>query len=181
MQAPAQSEYDPFYATYIDSIPGRPILELLAEAPVALAQLLAPVTPEGERYAYARGKWTLREVVGHVIDAERLFAYRALHFARSDPAELPGIDQEIWARSSKASERSLADLLAEFKSLRDANTALFGSFDEETLDRRGVASGVEFTVRALIYVIVGHEIHHRGILRRLYLEPLATAGEPHRG
>ena len=174
MRRPDPSEYSPFYATYIDRVPERRIVDVLAEAPGALDELLAPITPEGERYAYAHGKWTIREVVGHVIDAERLFAYRALHLARCDPAELPGMDQEIWAAASNAAERPLADLLAEFRALREANTALFASFDEGIAGRRGVASGVEFTVRALIHVIAGHEIHHRGVLRRLYLGPLAT-------
>jgi uncharacterized damage-inducible protein DinB len=178
MPRPDQSEYDPFYATYIDKVPAQPILEVLAVAPLALEELLASVKPQGERFAYADGKWSLREVVGHVIDTERLLGYRALHFARSDPAELPGMDQEIWANSSNASERPLADLLDEFRNLREANTSLFASFDKETLDRRGLASGVEFTVRALIHVIAGHEIHHRGVLKSLYLGRPAPAAEP---
>lgn len=181
MRWPDPSEYSPFYATYIDRVPEHAILEVLAEAPPALEKLLAPVTREGERYAYAPGKWTIRQVVGHVIDTERLFAYRALHFARSDPAELPGMDQEIWSAASNAAERPLVDLLAEFRALRQANVALFGSFDEETLSRRGVASGVDFTVRALLHVIAGHEIHHRGVLRRLYLAPPEAADASRHG
>ncbi|WP_425154797.1 DinB family protein [Candidatus Palauibacter sp.] len=155
---------------YIDRVPAdRPLVDVMREAPDALERLLSGLPGEGETFAYEPGKWTLREVLGHVIDAERLFSYRVLHIARGDRAELPGMDQDEWAAASNAGERSVADLLGEFRGLRAANAALFASFDEETLSRRGAASGFGFTVRALVHIIVGHELHHRGVLRDRYL------------
>ena len=105
-----------------------------------------------------------------MVDTERVFSYRALSFARADENALPGMDQDDWAGVSNANERSVADLLGEFGGLRRANTALFASLGEEELSRRGVASGMEFTVRALIHIVAGHELHHRDVLRERYLD-----------
>jgi len=179
MHRPDLGAHDAYYSTYIDRVPGRPMLEVMAEAADALDALLGGLTLDEETYAYASGKWSIRDVVGHVIDTERLFSYRALHIARADPAELPGMEQELWAAASNANERPLADLLAEFRALRTANTALFGSFDEATFSRRGIASELEFTVRALLYIIAGHELHHRDVLEELYLPGVATGSDPH--
>jgi len=177
MTRPRGDEYDSFYETYVSKVPDQPLSTVLAEAPAAVESLLREVSLKDESWTYAERKWSLREVLGHVVDTERIFSYRALHMARSDPAELPGMDQEVWAAASNAAGRTLADLLAEFRGLREANTRLFASFDEATLDRRGRASGVGFTVRALGYIIAGHEIHHRQVLTEVYLAGLrATRG-----
>ena len=172
MRRPRPDEYDSFYETYVGKVPEGRLAETLAEAPAALDRLLASLAPADESFAYAPGKWSIREVLGHVVDTERLFAYRALHIARGDPSELPGMDQEVWAAGSNAAKRPLADQLREFHALREANTTLFASFDEEILARRGTASGCGFSVRALIHIVAGHEIHHRGVLERNYLAAL---------
>ena len=170
MRRPRSDEHADYYAQYIDRVPAdRPLVDVMREAPDALERLLSGLPAERETFAYAPGKWTCREVLGHVIDAERLFSYRVLHTARGDRAALPGMDQDEWAAASNSGERSVADLLDEFRGLRAANAALFASFDEETLSRRGTASGFEFTVRALIHIIAGHELHHRDVLRERYL------------
>ena len=175
MKRPGPDEHGEYYSTYIDRVPDdRPLVDVLGEAPDALDALLADLPAEREHFAYEPGKWTCREVLGHVIDTERLFSYRALHIARADSAELPGMDQDEWAAASNADERPVADLLSEFRGLRTANAALFDSFDEETLSRRGTASGFEFTVRALIHIIAGHELHHRDVLRTRYLAESAA-------
>ena len=170
MKRPGPDEHGDYYSTYIDRVPDdRPLIDVLGEAPDALEALLANLPAERENFAYESGKWTCREVLGHVIDAERLFSYRVLHIARADSAELPGMDQDQWAAASNAAGRPISDLLREFRGLRNANAALFASLDEETLSRRGVASGFEFTVRALVHIIIGHELHHRDVLRTRYL------------
>ncbi|WP_419165596.1 DinB family protein [Candidatus Palauibacter sp.] len=170
MRRPGPDEHADYYAQYIDRVPAdRPLIDVMREAPDALERLLAGLPAERETFVYAPGKWTCREVLGHVIDAERLFSYRVLHIARGDGAELPGMDQDEWAAASNAGQRSVADLLDEFRGLRAANAALFASFDDETLSRRGTASGFGFTVRALVHIIAGHELHHRGVLRDRYL------------
>ena len=120
MKRPEASEHAEYYAAYIDEVPDRPLTEVLREAPDALAALMSGLSADREAYAYEPGKWTIREVLGHVIDTERLFAYRALHMARSDPAELPGVEQDDWAASSNSTGRTVADLLAEFRALRTA-------------------------------------------------------------
>jgi uncharacterized damage-inducible protein DinB len=172
MRRPGRDEYDAFYETYVGKVSERPVIEVLFEAPEALGGLLAGLSAADETFAYAPGKWSIREVLGHVLDTERLFAYRALHFARADSAALPGMDQEVWAAGSHAADRPLGDQLGEFRALREANTVLFASFDEDVLSRRGVASGVEFTVRALVHIVAGHELHHRGVLESRYLAAL---------
>ncbi|MDE2945235.1 MAG: DinB family protein [Gemmatimonadota bacterium] len=170
MKRPGPDEHGDYYSTYIDRVPDdRSLVDVLGEAPDALDALLGDLPAERENFAYEPGKWTCREVLGHVIDAERLFSYRALHIARADSAELPGMDQEEWATASNAAGRPIPELLHEFRALRAANAAFFASLDDETLSRRGVASGAECTVRALIHIIVGHELHHRDVLRERYL------------
>ena len=170
MKRPGPGEHAEYYATYVDRVPvDRPLVDVLGEAPAALEALFSDLPPERETFAYAPGKWTCREVLGHVIDTERLFSYRALHIARADQAELPGMDQDEWAAASNAAARPVAELLTEFRGLRAANTAFFASLDEGALSRRGIASGTEVTVRAIIYIVAGHELHHRDVLRRRYL------------
>lgn len=166
---PETGEYNEYYARYIALVPDGDIVETLARQMKETHDLLRNVPPEQEEFRYAPGKWSLREVVGHLLDTERVFAFRALWFARGAGGELAGMDQEVWAKSSSAHSRSLGDLAWEWMGLRSANALMFASFDEEAGLRRGVASGYEVTVRALAWMIAGHELHHLGIIRRDYL------------
>ena len=134
MPRPGPEEHHEYYSTYIDKVPDEPILDVLRQAPDALDELLSGLSPADEHHAYAEGKWTLREAVGHVADTERIFAQRALHIAREDASPLPGMDQNVWAAASNAAQRPLASLLAEFRHQRQANVELFASFDGEILD-----------------------------------------------
>ena len=172
MRRPGPTEFARFYDTYVNAVPGADVLDTLAAAPDGLDALLASLDAAAETFAYADGKWTVREVLGHVIDAERVFAYRALHMARADGSSLPGMEENAWATASNAGERELADLLTEFRALRMANVAQFRSWSDEQLDRTGSASGNAFTVRSLVFIIAGHELHHRRVLRERYVQAL---------
>lgn len=169
IQRPDASEHAPYYSTYIDKVPAGDIIEILSDGIATTVQLLQGVPPARETYCYAEGKWSPREVVGHVTDAERVFAYRALCFARGEAEPLPGMDQEVYARGSNAADRSLPALAAELTAVRHSTIELFMGFDGAMWGRSGVASGVPFTVRAFPFIIAGHEIHHRAILKERYL------------
>ena len=175
MRRPEPDEYADYYSLYIDQVPEGDILELLATGVQASRRLLGGLPEEWETHRYEPGKWTLREVVGHMTDVERLFSYRALAMARSDPASLPGMDQDQWAAASNAADRPLAAQIEDLERARASSIALFESFPEEAWDRRGVASGFEFTVRAFPYIQAGHEIHHLRVLEEKYLKPLHDA------
>jgi uncharacterized damage-inducible protein DinB len=119
---------------------------------------------------YAEGKWSIKEVVQHIIDAERVFAYRALCFARKDTTPLPSFDEKVFAENSKADERSKKDLIKELKTVQESSNLLFSSFDEEQLDQSGVASGKSTYVKGIGYILVGHALHHKKILEERYLK-----------
>lgn len=166
---PEAGEYNAHYARYIALVPDGDIVETLAREIRTTADLLAAVPAEKEEFRYAPGKWSLREVVGHLMDTERLFAFRALWFARGGGGELAGMDQEAWARASTAGSRPLSELLDEWVALRRSNVLMFASFTAADGATRGVASGFEVTVRALPWMIAGHELYHRALIRRDYL------------
>ncbi len=170
MQRPEPSEHNEYYGLYIGKVPEGNIISILDQQLAQTLDTLSNLPPERADYAYEPGKWTIKEVMGHLIDTERVFAYRALHFARKDPAPMPSLEQDDWAGASNASTRSLEDLLEDFAAVRKSNIALFKSFSDETWMRRGTASGFEFTVRTFPYIIVGHEIHHRLLLQERYLQ-----------
>jgi len=175
---PAPGEHHDFYSGYVSLVPeGDDVLRVLQEGIAQTRAVLDGVPPEAEGYRYAPGKWTIRQVVRHLVDTERIFAYRALHIARGAAAPLPGMDQEAWARESNAGQRPLSDLLDELEAVRRAGLHLFRSFSPEILARRGTASGYEFTVRSFAWITAGHEIHHRGLLRDRYLPGLREGGE----
>ncbi len=166
---PANDEYAPFYAGYVANVGAGDLLEILARQHADTQVLLALVSEERAGHRYEAGKWSIKEVVGHSIDAERVFSYRALSFARGDGETLPGMNQDPWVEVANFDGRTLADLATEWHHLRQANLRLFASFDAATLSRRGVASGHEITVRALVHIVAGHEAHHLKILRERYL------------
>jgi hypothetical protein len=167
-ERPAPDEYAQPYAGYVGAVPEGDILVTLErEGERALAFLRA--VPHGliDR-SYAPGKWTVRQVVAHVNDAERVFAYRALTFGRGDGSPLPGFDQEMWMPRSRASVRAWEDLLDEFRVVRAATLHLLRSFDAEAWRAVGIASGYPVGVRALAWIAAGHELHHRRVLAERY-------------
>jgi hypothetical protein len=169
LERPAPTEHAEYYGRYIDLVPDGDIVEALRDQLGETLALLQGVPEERETHRYAEGKWSIREVVGHLIDTERLFAFRALAMARSDGVDLPGMDQDEWARSSNAGERPLGDLAQEWAALRRANVHMFASMDAATGGRTGRASGYAFTVRSFPWIIAGHELWHRRLLERDYL------------
>jgi uncharacterized damage-inducible protein DinB len=169
IQRPVPGEYNPYYDRYISLVPDGDLLELLQRQGGETVTLLRDISEEQSRFAYAPGKWTIREVLGHLTDAERVFTYRALTFARGDTAALPSFEENAWAEVSNATHRSIQDHIDDFIAVRAATLALFRGFTPADFARAGTASGNHITVRALAYITAGHERHHTQVLRERYL------------
>ena len=165
---PAASEFAPYYGRYISQVPDGNLLDQLEQQGRETVTLLRGIDEKKSLYRYEADKWSIRESIGHVIDAERVFTYRALTFARADATPLPSFEQNDWAAVSNAHGRSLADLIAEFQAVRAATLALFRGFGEKEFARAGTASNNPVSVRALAYIVAGHERHHVKILREKY-------------
>jgi hypothetical protein len=166
---PVEGDCAPYYFTYINEIgTDEDILAVLAGLERSTPARLGALSEAQAGHRYAPGKWSVREVIGHVADSERVFAYRALTIARGDTTALPGFDENPWAEVSKADQRPLVDLLAELRAVRAASLALFQGFGAAEWERSGTASGKPVTVRALPYIIAGHERHHLAVLRERY-------------
>jgi len=166
---PDPNEYDPYYERYICLVHGQEIISELGQQLSETLALLRSVSEAKAEMRYAPGKWSLKEVGGHVLDFERIFGYRALLIARGELTPLPGCDQDELMRVAEFSRYRLSDLAAEFEQVRRANISFFEHLGEEAWDRRGVASEVEVSVRALAYIMAGHEAHHRRVIREKYL------------
>lgn len=173
---PAADEHAPFAATYIAATAAAlaargddDVVALMASQPAAFHALLDGVDASMAASAYAPGKWTLAESLVHVSDTERVFAYRLLRIARGGGTPLPGFDQDAWVPESRASTRSLADVLAELDAVRGATMALLRSLDAAALTRRGTASNHPVTARALVWMLAGHMAHHLDLTRTRYL------------
>ncbi len=166
---PATDEYATFYAAYVSLVPDGDVLEVLEQGRNDTKQLVGKLSEAKAAYRYAPDKWSIKGVLGHLTDADRVFAYRALTFARGDAGPLPGWDQNDWIRSADFDAHTLKDLLAAYNTQRDATLALFRSFPGEAWPRRGTAYGNPVTVRALAWIAAGHERHHQKILRERYL------------
>jgi uncharacterized damage-inducible protein DinB len=161
MRRPEATEFDAYYGRYVDLVPEGDILDILGQEMVTTQALLASVPPELEEHRYAAGKWSVREVVGHLVDVERMFAFRCLWVARGAEGAQPAFDQDAWAASSNAGRRRLADLAEEWVALRRDDILLFRSLDDEAWARVGIASGRSFTARSFPWIIAGHERYHR--------------------
>ncbi len=169
LERPDPSEYAEYYGTYIDKVADGPFLEMLSSQHRETQAFLAQLGETRGGYRYAVGKWSIKEVVGHLTDTERVFAYRGLCFARGDSGPLPSMDQDPYVEQARFDDRTLADIAAEWQDLRRSNLRLFSSFSPEVWSRRGVASGCEFTVRSIAYIVLGHEVHHLGVLKERYI------------
>ena len=165
---PAPSEHLPYYARYIDLV-GDDVLAALRDGVEETRRLLEPLPESRGDHRYAPEKWSVKEVLGHVIDTERVFAYRALRFARNDPAALAGFDENAWVPQSGAGARTLRGLLEEHRASRASTIAFFEGLARDAWDRAGTANDARMSVRAAAWVIAGHEAHHRNILRERYL------------
>lgn len=166
---PVDTEYAPYFRQYVAQVPPGNILDLLATQTDETIATLGGLTDAQARHRYAPGKWSIKEVVGHLCEAERVFAYRAQAFAHNDPTPQPGWDENAYVANAPYDRRPLASLLDELRTARAATVALFAGFDDEQLERRGVANSREYTVRSLAYITAGHERHHLKIIRERYL------------
>lgn len=165
---PDAAEHAAFYARYIALVPDGDIVARLRAQGDELANALASVSEVRGGFRYAEGKWTIREVVGHLIDAERIFSYRALRIARGDATPLAGFDENAYVPESGADARPLADLVAELRAVRESTGRLFASLPAAAWTRTGTASGQPVSVRALAWITAGHAAHHLGLLRERY-------------
>jgi len=175
---PEPDEHVEYVRQYLDLVPNDGlILQHLRTNVVATAAFLRMLPEALLEYRYAEGKWTIKEIVQHLSDDERIYAYRALRFARGDATELPGFDQDAYTPETRANARSLDDLLSELDQVRGGTVALFEGLDDDVLLRRGVASGNVMSVRAIAYHIAGHELRHMSVIRERYL-PAAVPRPP---
>ena len=170
---PATDQYNAYYETYIRLVPeGADPLAQLQRQLQELRRLVGQLTDQQARFAYAPGKWSIKEVLGHIIDTERIFAYRALRIARGDQQPLAGFEQNDYVPASGANERPLENILHEYATVRAATLSLFDSFPLAAYDQMGTASGYPLSVRALAFILPGHEAHHLHILQERYLPQL---------
>ena len=158
-----------FYKTYLNALQEDNLLEALANNTRRFRKLLKQIPHKKINYAYAEGKWTIKELLQHIIDSERVFIYRALTFARQDPAPLPGFDENNWAITAKAPKRKWNELVDEFKALRTANEIFLNSLDDDQLTQTGSANNNDISVAGLAFVTAGHVAHHMRIIRERYL------------
>lgn len=167
---PAQKDYPEYYHTYVSKVSTHDLLPSLASEKQTLNSLLTGLSEDKLNYRYESDKWTIKELLIHMSDTERVFSYRALRFARKDKTPLPGFEQNDYGKLIWETSRSIKHILEEFNAIRDSTIKLYESFGEEELNGIGVASGSEFTVRAKGYIILGHSLHHRQIIEERYLK-----------
>ena len=165
---PAPSEYSDWYAGYVARVPEGDVIASLRDGQDRMKEALATLPESRGDHRYAEGKWTVRTLIGHMIDAERIFAYRALRIARGDTTPLPSFDENAFAVEARSDERRVAELVAELLSVRDSTTRLFASLPDEAWTRTGTASDAQVSVRALAYITAGHALHHLAILKDRY-------------
>jgi len=166
---PQPGEYAPYYDRYISLVPGNDVLAAFDEQRRQMLLLLSGRTEADGEIRYAPGKWSLKEVLGHINDTERIMSYRALRIARGDQTPIEGYEQDDYVRNGPFAQRTLPDPIEDYIAVRRATVSLFRNLDEPAWNRRGVANKNEITVRALAYVIAGHELLHRRILEEKYL------------
>jgi len=169
MPRPDLTRVPQFYHNYINQVVEDDLMTAFTNQSPVMADFLAAIPAQKVDHAYAAGKWTIREVLQHIIDAERVFCYRALRFARKDPTPLSGFDENLFAQNSKAGRRAWNDLLAEFNAVRKATEWLYSSFDDEQLNASGISNENSNYVLAFGYISVGHSLHHMKILKERYL------------
>ncbi len=166
---PSAGEYDPYYAAYIDAVDSDDVLAALAEQRDDVLELLRTLDPAVGDHRYAPGKWTLKQVLQHVLDSERIFSVRALCIARGETQSLPGFDENAYADHATAGHRTIGDIAAELEQVRAATLGLFASLPAAAWTRTGTANGATISVRAIPWILAGHATHHVGVIRDRYL------------
>lgn len=168
MQRPHPDEHSAMFRPYIDRVPDGDVLQHLREQGPRTQAVLRTVDDRKAMHRYAAGKWTIKRVIAHLADGERMFCYRALCIARGDPTPLPGFDENLYADNDGSDDRPMADLAAELASVRAATVTLFAGFGAAAWQRRGIANDMPVSLRSLPWIIAGHELHHLAVLRERY-------------
>jgi hypothetical protein len=163
------NEYASFYATYIKAIENVELIEELEICLHDFIKFVQNIPMDKFDFRYAEGKWTIKDIIQHLIDAERVFSYRALRISRNDKTPLPGFEENDYVDNTNANGRSIQDLLTEFSAVRHSSLLLFKSFSDEQLTRIGIASGKDVSVRAIGFIIIGHQKHHQKVFQERYL------------
>ncbi|MDN5205319.1 DinB family protein [Fulvivirgaceae bacterium BMA10] len=166
---PLDSEYPEFYHRYVQLVPDNDVLKFLKKQKRSFIDLIKEIPEKKQTHRYAAGKWSIKEVVGHAVDTERIMANRALAFSRGEAQSIPGFDENAYVEKASFDSRSMESFVKEFTALRDSNMTLFESFSEVMIDRKGSANERLFTVRSIIYIVAGHLEHHQLILKERYL------------
>lgn len=169
IRIPQRDETAPYYFRYIDRVPDDNVIAVLDRQSEEVPAWLAAISEEKSLHRYAPDKWTIREVLSHVNDCERVFVSRAMWFARNFDSPLPSFDQDICIAAAEANRISWQDHIEEFRAIRAATLFFFRNLPEAAWDKHGIASGNPFTVRALAYIIAGHVVHHLGVIRERYM------------
>ncbi len=167
---PSPGDYNPYFEQYINLVEGDDILKILFEQNKKYIKLLKTISEHKANFSYADNKWTIKEVIGHLLDAERIFAYRALCLARGEKKSLPGYDHNDYVITGNFNSRVIVDIIIEFKHLRESSLLLFKGFTKEMLVKKGVANEATVTVLSLLFIIAGHEKHHFNVLEEKYLK-----------
>jgi uncharacterized damage-inducible protein DinB len=168
MSRPSEKDYPAFYHTYVKLVPEQDLVPALKNSVHELQEFLSSIPAAKADYAYAEGKWTVKQLLQHAIDAERIFAYRALCFARGEKKSLPAFEENEYAAEADVSHRSLTDMMNEFLILRQSSLLLFQSFTPEMIERKGKANNNSISVLSLGYIVIGHWRHHQGVLKERY-------------
>jgi|SRR5690554_3572354 len=168
MIRPKENDYAPYYAGYVKNVKDD-VIKHLEELLHSTNKFLKEIPEDKVDYRYAEGKWSIKEVIGHLIDNERIMSYRALAISRNENQSLPGYDEKDYIAESNYASGNFQNIVEEFRLLREANLLLFKSLTDEMLERRGLANNTEVTVNAILFIIAGHEIHHINILKERYL------------
>lgn len=166
---PSTEEYGPYYETYIRLVPEGDIGEIFAQSYESTLALLSSVTELQGQYRYEPGKWSLKEVIGHVVDGERIMSYRLLRIARGDKTPLAGFDQDEYIKNASFDSMNVSDLLEDYSNVRRATLSMLRSISDEAWHRTGSANNSVLSARALAYIIVGHEMHHVRVIQERYL------------
>lgn len=172
IEPPEADEFDPYYASYIDRVEGQQLSLILRQQRARVLGLLAGLSEEEAGFRYALDKWSIKEVMGHLIDTERVFVYRAMSIARDEKQSLPGFDQDEYVVTGGFDARPVESLMGEYEAVRNASVAFFESLDEASWLKTGMANEVTVSVRAIGYIVPGHEAHHLAILQERYLSRL---------
>ena len=169
MNRPERTEYDPYYERYVSLVENEAILDTLGTQSIKLNALFSGMREQRGEFRYAEGKWSIKELLGHLIDGERMFCYRLLRISRGDQTPIEGFEQDGYIENAHSDQRSFSDLLDEFSLLRRANIIFVKNLTPEAWARVGTANNVEISVRALVYIMAGHIEHHLAILKERYL------------